>query len=236
MMRRPPTVNAIPVPYTATISELLDRLQVPGPEAWAAALALGHHPEPEAFQALVDLTEHSDWRFRRVAVEALGAHPLARSAQSHILAALADPSLYVIRTACETVAALQLSEAHSGILALTVDRDRRTREVAVRALSRLWQTTDFETVFEVYQNDPVKEVRRTAAWTLVANVSAANWRALFEAWISAELPRYRVWACEIAGQFADSSAKLQVAALLHDPNGHVRKAAQRALPRNGPAT
>lgn len=228
-MARRPNVNTTPVPYSATLPELLKQIQRPGAVAWAACVALGHNPVPEALHALIKLASHSDWRFRRAATEALSAHPLASSATSNIVGALTDPSPYVVRTACETAAILKLQEARAGILSLAASHDTRTREAAVRALSRLWRPSDFPAVFAIFKTDPVSTVRRAAAWTLAVNVSDINWKALFDTWVKGELPRYRVWACEIAGRFGDSSDKLQVAALLRDPNGHVRKAAQRAL-------
>jgi hypothetical protein len=229
MMARRPNVNTTPVPCSATLPELHERIQHPGAEAWAACVALGHNPAPEALHALIELANHSDWRFRRAAVEALSAHPLASSATSIIVAALTDPSSYVVRTACDTAAILKLQEAHSSVLSLAASNDTRTREAAVRALSRLWRPSDFPAVFAIFKNDPVSPVRRATAWTLAVNVSDITWKALFETWVKGELPRYRVWACEIASRFGDSSAKSEVAALLRDPNGHVRKAAQRAL-------
>jgi len=229
MTRRPPSVNTTPVAYAASIPELVDLLARPGPEAWAACTALAHNPDAEALQVLTNLATHRDWRFRRSALGALAAHPLARTAAPLVVAALSDPSEFVVRTACETASALLLAEAHATIVGLAASSDPRTREASIRALSRLWQPSDFPTVFHAFHKDAVVPVRRAAAWTLVANASPSNWRALFDAWVHGELPRYRVWACEIAGRFGDASVRPQLSALAHDQNGHVRKAATRVL-------
>jgi len=146
MSHRPTTVNGRAVPYGAPLPELLARLRPPGPEAWAAILAIGNCASTEAFTALVELTRDPDWRYRRSALEALLFHPLLASAAPLFLAALADASPHVMHTACNAVATLQLSQAHDAVAQLLDSRDAETRETSVRALSSVWRPSDFDRV------------------------------------------------------------------------------------------
>src|SRR5438270_10447029 len=106
MERRPESLNTVPVPYGADVNLLRSQLAPPGPQAWAAILALGHHPGREAFDTLVELTASPDWSYRRAAVEAIALHELGKSAVEPIRALLSDPSPYVARAACEAAAQL----------------------------------------------------------------------------------------------------------------------------------
>ena len=229
MVGRPESLNGVPVPYDAEVSQLRSRLQPPGLHAWDACLALGHHPSREAFELLLWLTASPDWSYRRAAVEAIAAHRLGHTAASVLIARLADPSPYVARTACAAVARLRLHDARSILVDLLRSSEAATRTSALRALATLWQPSDFDLVFSIYQADPAKQVRNEAAWTLRANASRDNWRQLFQRWKGDQSPRHRVWACELAEQFGDQSFEAQLRELLADPDGHVRKSARCAL-------
>jgi HEAT repeat protein len=183
MPDRPRIVNMTPVPYTATFEELTARLRPPGPDAWAAFIALGHCPAGEALAVLTDLAADPDWRYRRSAVEAIAFHPLGHSAGLTVILALEDSSPYVVCQACKTAADLGLKSAHDAIARLLRARGAPIREAATRALSRLWQPGDFEPMFSLYRNDRSKTVRREAAWALADNETGAHWRQLFEAWV-----------------------------------------------------
>jgi hypothetical protein len=228
-MEHPVKVNGVRVPYSSTVSEIRAQLQHPGPEAWAACCALGHNPSQPAFDLLLELCNHRDWRYRRCAVEALSTHLLGGCATECIRKALHDPSPYVVRTACDSATALQLQEVHDDVLELLQSADASTREVAAAALKSLWVPSDFEAVFRVHKCDPSEQVRRAAAWTLRAGASAENWWQLFDSWLEDPIPRHRVWASELVGLFGDAVSKERLEPLRHDPNGHVRKAARRAL-------
>jgi HEAT repeat protein len=229
MARRPESLNGVPVPYAASVAELRTRLRPPSPEAWAAVVALANSDSPEAVDVLVGLTYDPDWRYRRVAVEALGSHPLDRRATRAVLCALRDSSPYVVRTACEAAADMQLAEAHAPVARLLESKSGLTRQTAVAALARVWSAEDLPALVRLYRCDPAKKVRREAAWTLWKNVSAETWRPLFDLWLNDPLHRHRVWACLLAGAFGDPAAKAQLVPLCRDPDGHVRKAARRAL-------
>src|SRR5579862_9440368 len=129
--RRPPRINGVTVPYDLSVPELTARLRPPGPQAWAVCTALGYSDTEEALSVLLDLLTDTDWCYRRVAVEALGAHRLAPSIATQIVARLSDPSAYVVRTACRVVADLRLSEAHDILRQLISSPEPRTREMAV---------------------------------------------------------------------------------------------------------
>jgi len=217
------------VPYGASFETLCARLSPPGPEAWAACIALGASHDPRAIQVLARLAKSEDWRYRRVAIESLRLHPDARSLGDGIVDALSDCSAYVVRTACETVRALGLQEAHSRVVELCGVADSVTRQVAVEALGGLWQPWDFDAVLEIHLHDPEKKVRMAAAWTLAETVSTDTWRVLFSQWVSDPLPRHRVWACKLVQEFGRRVDVESLETLVHDGDGHVRKAAAHVI-------
>ena len=229
MISKPQMLNGTPIPYSASVNELRSQLRPAGDRAWAACIALGHKDGPEAFKVLTSLAEDPDWRYRRSAIEALALHPLAKQAANRICVALRDSSPYVVRTACRTAATLRLGDAHDAVIDLLQSTTAATRETAIRALETLWKPSDFSLVFKLHNSDPVESVRRMAGWTLRTNASGKNWRHLFQKWRKDTLHRHRIWACEIAGLFGDSSDKSKLKPLCQDVDGHVRKAAQRAL-------
>lgn len=231
-MNAPATVNGEFVPFSATVADLVSRLKPAGPAAWAAFVALGANPSQEALDVLRDVAANPDWRYRRCAIEAIALHPLGRSAEAVVCRALLDQSPYVVRTACNSASALGLSEAHDTILRLISSESAETREVALRALASLWHAEDFAPVFRIFQKDPKKSVRNRAAWTLIENVSPSTWRTLLNAWRNDPLPRHRSWACDLVERFGDEAARNNLLELLNDPDGHVRKAAQRATGTN----
>lgn len=222
------TWNGAPVADGLPLEELEDRLKHSGPMAWNAMVALARQPQPRAIELLSKCARSPDCWTRRLAIEAISHHQLAHTAPGVVCAALHDPSRYVIRAACQAAAKLALAEAHDGIQALLSSRDALVRETAVRALSGLWQAQDFTPVLRVFRSDPSQEIRRAAAWTLRETAGAATWRELFNVWKGDELPRHRVWACQIAGLYGDDSVRAELETLARDRDGHVRKAAVQA--------
>ncbi len=59
--------------------------------------------------------------------------------------------------------------------------------------------------------------------------SDSNWRLLFDTWRREHPPRHRVWACELAGTYGSSEILPYLAQLAADGDGHVSKAAGRAI-------
>ncbi len=229
VVARPDVLNGVQVPYGAEVSVLRSRVRSPGPEAWAAILALGHHHAQEAFELLVQLTASPDWGIRRSAVEAVAVHALGPTAAPVLIDRLGDPSPYVVRAACEAVAHLRLGDAHDAVVTLLASQEAATRRRALQALSVLWQPSDFGRVLTMLQTDQSREVRLAAAWTLRANVDLDNWWALYRTWGVDPLPRHRVWACELEGQFGTAGQVPEREKLTQDKDGHVRRAAKLAL-------
>lgn len=227
-MDRPPQISGETIPYDVGVPELVGRIRPPGPVAWAACIALGHAGTPESLTILLDLLTDSDWCYRRIALQSLSVHALARSAAPQILACLSDPSPWVVRTACRTIGQLRLAEAHDIVRGLLACSDGTVREMAVFALSSIWQPTDFNLVLELFHTDHSKAVRGEAAECLTANVSEDNWRGLVAIWLRDSLPRHRVWACQCIARFGDAADRQWLLPSLADPDGHVRKAAKRA--------
>jgi HEAT repeat protein len=182
-----------------------------------------------ALEMLANVASGDDQFLRRTAVEAIGNHPQARSLQAVILSALTDPSEYVVRTACEVVVKCKIFEAHDPLLSVLASGSGPTRQSALRALCAIWSEADFPVVFHVYQRDAEIRVRREAARVLQTHAVSENWRMLFDALSVDGLARHRQWACEIAGAFSDGEIVPQLSQLTFDPDGHVRKAALRAI-------
>jgi HEAT repeat protein len=231
MATRPSLNNGVPIPYDNEVEELRRRVKNPGPEAWAACLALGYKADKNAFEILEELAVSDDWRYRRSAIEAMAVHRLALTRIAFFCGCLEDPSPYVVRTACQVVADLKLDDAHDSLRKLVHSGAADTRIAALRALKELWKPSDYALVFSVFQSDVSEQVRRQATWTLRSNVDKGNWVPLFEAWRADPLHRHRVWACELAGKFGGNNLSQTLKAMLKDPDGHVSKAAARALER-----
>jgi HEAT repeat protein len=149
--------------------------------------------------------------------------------QTVILNALVDTSDYVVRTACEIVAKLEISEAHDLMLSLLARASGSTRQTALRALCAIWCDADFPVVFHAYERDAEIRVRREAAWVLRRRAATENWRMLFDAFSVDELARHRQWACELAENFSGVEIPPLLSQLSFDSSGHVRKAASRAI-------
>ena len=211
------------------LTELRSQLLVAGPSAWAAFRMLAAWGDEASLRVLCEQAQAPDWRYRRAAIEALAGHALASRARQVIVVALGDVSPYVARTACEAVGSLAIPQARRGISALARDPDPATRGAALRAWAAVWRPEDFEPVYRIYAQDKVEQVRREAAGLLRQHADAANWQRLFAAWSTAPFGRHRVWACELAARFGVAGVEAALRERLHDKDGHVRKAASRAL-------
>jgi HEAT repeat protein len=207
--------RAMHAPLPSTIHEALRELAARGDSA--------------SLQAVADAASADDQFLRRTAVEAIGRHPQGRSLQPVVLKALRDPSDHVVRTACEVIAQWKLTEAHDLVLALMPRAPSATREVAIRALGEIWVEVDFHLVFHAYMKDSEPEVRKEAARVLRERVTFKDWRTLFESFRLDELARHRQWACELAAAFTGTEVLPLLSRLSFDPDGHVRKAALRAI-------
>ncbi len=232
-MPKPPSYNGIPIPYDDDIDTLCQTLKTPGAATWAACIALGHKTDVAALEILEQLVLAEDWRYRRIAIEAMAAHQLAVTRAALICQCLRDPSPYVVRTTCSVVAALKLHSAHASLRELAYGAMSETRCAALRALKELWQPTDAAWVVSLFQHDPSPQVRREAAWTLRQNVDQDTWERLFELWSADPLPRHRVWACELARAFGFISYIPILQLMGNDRDGHVRTAASQALAHLG---
>lgn len=231
--RWPTVVNGVPVPYERSVAELRALAGSDTPERWAAIVALGRAPGPEALQGLAELAAARDPYCRRAAIEAIGKRSDGDHLGHVVLAQMTDRNGIVVRTAVEAASNLALPGAHPRLRELLKDPEPATRAASVRALARLWTREDFEAVVALFKHDPSAEVRKSAGWTLRATASADHADALFELWRSDPMPRHRQWACELAAMFPAPHLHDVLVELESDVDGHVRKAARRALQGNG---
>jgi HEAT repeat protein len=229
MDTRPPLWNGVQVPYGRSVEEL-DRL-VNGrePVRWAAFVALAHHSSDAAIAVLRKQAGSNDPHVRRIAVEAIGIHPNGHFAARVACDLLCDSYAFVVRSACEAAARQQIAQAHNLIVRLLGVDDEATRETALRSVGPLWQDTDLQRVIRISRSDSSERVRRQAAWTLRAAASPTNWKSLFALWSVDSLPRHRVWACDLAGQFGNHHILRELRRLAEDFDGHVRYHAKQAI-------
>ena len=222
---------------TLTLIQLFQDTNQPAEKRWAACLALGSKPDPEAFEVLQDALSASDWRIRRFALEAIKRHEQAPRAEGVIVAMLFDVDDVVRQTAARVCGELNFESAHDGLRQLLSDENPDVRDIALTTLARLWREEDFEAVFSLYRDDPARAVRIAAAKTLRRRVTPHTWRILFDAWSQDKEPRHRMWATELAAKFGVDDVAEDVAVLSRqDPNPNVRAAAVKALrmrPRDG---
>jgi hypothetical protein len=147
---------------------------------------------------------------------------------------LKDTSPYVVRTACETLAKIKLDELHDDLIDLLKSRNPAIRQSAVKALNKIWRVTSFDEVFDLFLADKVVKVKNEAAWTLRTHATNENWLKLFEAWWQDSVIRHRKWACELALMFDVHQVEKELQELSRDTDGHVRKAARKALANSQP--
>ncbi|MHC5540330.1 HEAT repeat domain-containing protein [Singulisphaera rosea] len=222
--------NGEPIPYHEPIEVLLAAISSPGPKAWAAIRALVERPGPEMLAILIGLTRSRDPHLRRAAVEAIGNHRSGQDGAVAVVDMLHDHDGIVVRAACIAATALGLSVAHDRVRELIDSEEEATRYTAWDALETLWEPTDFEGVFARYQHDPSdRTIRRRAAWTLAKHVGREHWERVFAAWSRDNVSRHRVWACTLAETFGDRAIFPALNPLRADPDGHVRRAADRAV-------
>lgn len=230
---RPPTAFGVPVPYDAPLDDLRARLELPGPLAWAACLALAERPEPEALGLLVALTKREEFEFRNLAAQGLGQNPRGAEAAEAVVSLLSDPVPQVVRTACDAAGKLRLEASRPKLLSLLAGADAQIRLQAVRALGEMFSAEDYALVLDLSKKDKAEFVRKEAAKTLRRTVSPKNWRHLFDRWKRDASPQHRVWACELLEEFGAAKDMSELHRLRRDPNRHVREAAERLAARRG---
>jgi HEAT repeat protein len=225
---RPKIWNGEPIPYHETVEVLRSLIGTYG-KAGPAIRALAEHPDPDALATLIELAHSRDPYLRASALEAIGCHRTGRDVAKVLVSSLDYSNGFVVRAAARAAAALGLTAAHDRILELVGAEEEATRLSALAALQSLWQPSDFEAVFARYLSDPSDRVRKQAAWTLEKNVGSDHWERVFDAWSADRIPRHRAWACSIAEKFGTKAILAKLVGLCSDPDGHVRRAAERAV-------
>jgi HEAT repeat protein len=228
-MEWPKQINGTPIAYDAPFEILLEQIKSHSSKTAPAFVALSARASEESLAALVSAAKGKDADFRRAGVEAIARHALGITQAKLICDLFQDSDEIVVRAACRAAADLKLSESYNHILTLLNSKNPKTREVALEALDKLWLDSDFEQVFKIHTTDKISNVRKQAAWTLRRNVTRRNWKTLFEVWQKDEMSRHRVWACELAAQFGTVSNLSALKKFSDDEDGHVRKAAKKAI-------
>ena len=226
--RRPETYNG-PVPYGQPLQQLVETLGTGPPyKRWNAVFALADHSDPKCLGELRCLFSSPDIDVRRSIVFIIGEHADGQTERGVVLDALNDESELVVRTACETVRKLRLQEANERLISL-LDGSPAVQNAALYALGSVWLPKNLQAVLGVYRHPPNDDNRKAAASVLYATADSRSWSELFDCFRADEPPRHRTYACELAQAFGDMDVTHELQTLCIDTDGHVRKAASRAL-------
>ena len=199
------------------------------PERWTAFRKIGGYSVDESFSFLAGQLQNTDWRVRRIALESIARHAFSDRAADTICLLLSDPNAFVVRTACAAVESLHLYPAHDEVIRLCTDFDRETQIAALRTLAAVWTHGDEQFVIYIFVSTNDEEIKKAAAWTLHATANESTWQGLFDLWATDAIPRHRVWSCELVERFAESEKASLLEKFSTDDDGHVRKAAARAM-------
>lgn len=228
MLQKPPTINGVAVPYGEPLATLAEKIKNPGPEAWAAFVAIGFDESPGALDLLLSMTRADDASLRRAAVVAMRYHREGLRANARVLELAEGDEKSVSIAATETAAYFKLRSVRGSALELLKSPDADIRERAAAIFEKVWVDEDFDIFMIVLESDPSEPVRNVAARVLAAHGSAENWRRIFDIFKKSTNAQHRVWACELAGRFAPGEAREILGPFRADPNGHVRGAVRRA--------
>ena len=224
----PESVNGIAVPYGLPLDVLVETASGLPPDRWPAVYAMGRLGTEPAVRVIRDFACHRDADVRRTAIEVLGRVPRSEANDLLILRALRDPSGPVVRTACDIAGARRWQEARETLRDVARAGDLSTRIAAVQALAKLGNPADID-LAEVLMASGEAHARKEGAFASRTLVSSDSWRRLAGGWLRDAVPRHRLWAAQLFGQFGLQSDLLALQQLSADPDGHVREAARQAV-------
>lgn len=224
----PLQVNMQPVPYGKPLEELAAMLETDD-QAKVASVALARVGSDESLQPLLPLLSDNsrDWRRRRIAVDAVGMHPLGGRLAARVIELLDDPVPEVVWGASIAAASLGLTETVPHFLAALCSPVSLVRTGAHNALMKLQQPGDLRQLVEMYRCAD-HDRRKNLGTLLYARITLENWRELFDIFKGSDVDQHRETAVRLAHEFAGDDVASDLAVLAHDHNGHVRGAAKRA--------
>lgn len=186
-------------------------------------------PSSSDRERLIAALQDRDAFRRRSALETLGRTPADGVLDGLVLGALNDGSGYVVRAAAEIASRWRLGDAAPQLRLLCADADPLTRRAALGALREVGSEADIDMLLGVFSRDRERDVRNAAAWAMAALAGPASWRRALPVLLGDTTPRHRIFACELIAKFGDAADMETLRPLLDDADGHVRKAAARAL-------
>jgi HEAT repeat protein len=191
----------------------------------AALMALGAVGHPDAVQPILTLLRSEDSSKRLEAVHAIGLRRDREAVDALQWTAAADTDPSVSKAAIEVLARLATPESIAALVRLS--GDRRLREQAVNALSRLG-ASHVETVATGLASVQM-EVRRAIVDALSRMKHPAASEVLSGA-LDDERPEVRLAAVQALRRLGSSSSQKKLLYLAHgDPDPGVRKAAGEAV-------
>lgn len=224
----PENVNGLAVPYGLPIDVLVETANGPAPARWPAFYAVGRLGTEPALQFIRGSAYHRDGDVRRTAVEVLGRLPRSEPNDLLLWRALRDSSGPVVRTACDIAGARRWEEARETLRDLARTSDMQTRIAAVQALAKIGNHADVD-VAEALMTAGDLHARKEGAFASRSLASSDSWRRLADAWLSDAIPRHRLWAAQLFGEFGVKPDVLALQQLAADHDGHVREAARQAV-------
>jgi HEAT repeat protein len=198
--------------------------------AQAAIVALEKLATPESLDLLMSVLDREgiDWLCRVSAAHAVGRHPLGRSQSARVLSPLEHPDPVIFATAASAAATLGLAEAIPSLMARLQDPNRTIFAGAYNAIIVMRPASELSALLALYRTGDYEE-RKKIGSLVACTFYPAAWLDVFELLHSSEVGEHRVWAARIAHEFAGGEQLPKLEAMISDRDGHVRKAAVRAI-------
>jgi HEAT repeat protein len=220
-------INGIEIPNELS-ENMLEKLLANYPEKWAAFEVLGNKNTLSSLEVLKKYALSGDRYEKIAAMNSLSKHGLGAQAADIIYKNLKSTDQLIMTAACNAVGGLGLKQFHEEIAFMLKSKDPNVRQAAIFSLSNIWLPSDFDLLALIYRRD--KRCRKDAAYVLYDHADPLNWKTAFELFASdKEVHRHRRFACHIASQYGGKDIIEAIKVLSNDPDGHVRKDAQRAL-------
>jgi hypothetical protein len=203
--------------------------QKPAPECWKGFDLLAIHNDPESISVLESFLKSEDSHKVRAAISAIGRNVNGKRIASDIIPFLTSQHAYVQRAALEALGRLECRSGRQMIYPFIDCEVESLQIAAIVAINLLWEGSDFGHFLEFFQHHKSETVRKQLGDVIYEHVSFLSWEAVFALFCSDPLPRHRIWAVELADKYGKRE---MLERFFSDPDGHVRKRAERLWSRS----
>lgn len=229
----PPEYSAAEEPSLEgeSLEALLHTVALGPPKSWPALQAIAGRNGDDVSNSVRSLLAAPDPYIRRYLVDSLRQAGNVPSFVEEIHALLFDDNAYVVSAACDALGGALHSRSVERIRELLCSQDSGIVLAAIGALQALRATHVFPDLLELYDQKKLRDLTFVLAEALVELTDESNWRELFKRLARDSAPRARTLACLLMERYG-AKAELEILQpLVKDSDGHVRKAAARALKR-----